>query len=189
VVPLSHVTSFPRVIGDHDIAISSVASPLHWEIPNAETPNLRIRATYLYVDRRLSSIREIATSRFQRARTLSPRQRRSPICRYPMADGRLISATCLPSTDGSDHVGVFNLYFPDVFVHGNADFPMCQTPMALDPRHVSFCQRTVQIPSGFRNFRCLAPTTLRTPNSRWPISRLFKPCTASADLTAVGDLV
>jgi hypothetical protein len=51
VVPLNHVTSFPRVIGDHDIAISFVASLLHLEIPNVETPNLQIRATCLYVDR------------------------------------------------------------------------------------------------------------------------------------------
>jgi hypothetical protein len=80
----------------------------------------------------------------------------------------------------------FHLGFPRSCVHGNTDFPMRQMPMALDLRHVPFCQRTVQIPSGFRDLRC--PSSPDLENSDFPMADIptAKPCAASADLTTDG---
>jgi hypothetical protein len=46
----------------------------------------------------------------------------TPISRF--FDSSRIFDTYPPMMDDSDSFGVFNLYVPDVFVHGSVDFPM-----------------------------------------------------------------
>jgi hypothetical protein len=73
--------------------------------------------------------------------------------------------TAMPTRSGSPTPvplnGWFRLYwgfqlgkFPDPLTMGMPISRCTKMLMVLDPRHMSFCQRTVQIPSGFRDLRC-----------------------------------
>jgi hypothetical protein len=66
-----HVTSSLHSIGNRGIAISPVAIPLHWKIPNAESRLPGISCHLSPSDQRLRLDREIANRDFNKYETLA----------------------------------------------------------------------------------------------------------------------